>query len=137
MTWQHVVALAALTLILNGCDEALTAPTRTDLTGRWQLSSLQPAHSPPLAPRPGTVVGIEFMDDRISVQSDCNTCSGRYTMSGTSLVFSPMACTRRACLEGSIEGPFLQLLSTASSATTVPGRILRIEGPNGSLLFTR
>ena len=124
---------------LVACDESLTTPTRTDLLGRWQLMTIQrPASGSAITPRAGTVVGIEFLEsDRLSVQSDCNICSGGYLLEGTSFRVLPLACTRRACLGESLEGPYLELLSTASSAGVLPARALRIEGPNGTLVFRR
>lgn len=71
------------------------------------------------------------------MQSDCNSGAGGDTLSGTSFTLSPLACTRRACLAGSIEGPYLQLLSSASSATIIPGWMLKVEGPDGARVADR
>jgi heat shock protein HslJ len=133
----RTVLFAGFSLASTACDESLTTPTRTDLSGRWQLASLHLRTDPPITPPSETAVGIEFVDDHVSVQSDCNVCSGRYTLNGASLTLSALACTRRACREGSIEGTYLQILSTASTASGVPGRALKLEGPDGSALFRR
>ena len=131
------VVLVTLCLVSTACDERLTTPTRVDLTGRWRLSSIQPRGVRSIALPRDTAVGIEFTDIQLSVQSDCNVCSGRYTATGGAFSISLLACTRRACREGSIEGPYLQLLSTASGIAIVPERALRLEGPNGALVFLR
>jgi len=123
---------------MTACDEAPTSPTGGDLTGRWQLVSLQPMSGGTITPRPGTTVGVEFIGaDRIAVQSDCNSCAGGYTLSGSSFRLLPLACTLRACVSESIERPYLELLATASSATILRDGGLRLEGPNGVMTFTR
>ena len=135
---RRSAVVAALVLVLIACDESLTAPTRANLLGQWPLMSIQQRDGSVLTPRAGTNVGIEFLDeDRVAVQSDCNICSGRYALDGATFRVLPLACTRRACLVGSIEGPYLELLSAASSARISSGRALRLEGSAGTLTFVR
>lgn len=136
--WHCAALIAAMLVTMAACDESPTSPTGGDLAGRWQLVSLQPRSGGAITPRAGTTVGVEFIGaDRIAVQSDCNSCSGGYTLSGSSFRLLPLACTLRACVSESIEGPYLELLSTASSAAILPDRGLRLEGPNGVMTFTR
>lgn len=58
----------------------------------------------------------------LSAQVDCNKGVGTYTHSGSSLTFSPLAVTRMACPEGSMDSKFLNHLQWV--------RIMKIEGNN-------
>jgi heat shock protein HslJ len=128
--------MAAALLALAACDETPTAPTRQDLAGRWFVASLEPRNAAPISSG-STVLAIEFTDDRISVQGDCNTCTGGYTLTGGTIAMPLLACTRRACPQGSLEGPLLDLISTADTAGVVAGTTLIIEGRNGRIVLRR
>ena len=52
-------------------------------------------------------------DGRVAVKSDCNTGSGSYKAEGSSLTFSGIALTRRACLQGSQDSAFNRGLAGA------------------------
>jgi heat shock protein HslJ len=131
---RGVILLAVLALA--ACDETPTAPSRQDLTGRWLVSSLEPRNAEAITPR-AVVLALEFAEDRVSVQGDCNMCSGRYTLTGRTIAMPLLACTRRACPEGSLEGPLLDLVSTAQTAGIVSGTALIIEGQNGRIVLRR
>ena len=135
--WVGRWTIAVLLLFVIGCDETPTAPTRQDLTGSWRVTSIHFEDATPIAPPDGHVLTVEFADDRVSVQTGCNACSGRYALTGQEIGFSLLACTRRACPEGSLEGPFLLLLETARTAGIVTGTTLVIAGEKGELLLRR
>jgi heat shock protein HslJ len=134
---MHAVSAALLAATMSACDETLTAPTPDDLSGAWQLLSLAPRNAPVLMPKPETPMGVEFSGDRISIRSDCNSCSGSFSASSGTFRLSPLACTLRACIAESLEGPYLQLLTTANTINVLPGRLLTLDGPNGTLSFRR
>jgi heat shock protein HslJ len=129
-----VVSIAVLAM---ACDETPTAPSRLDLSGRWVVSSMQPVSGVEIVPRSGVALALEFADDRVAVQSDCNICSGRYALAGDALTFSLLACTRRACLQDSYESTFLDLVSSVETAGLAPGRVLILTGRNGRILLRR
>jgi heat shock protein HslJ len=130
-------AIAALTVGVLACDESPTAPTADDLNGRWQLTAIEPRGRPAIAPRAGTDVGLEFMGERLLIRSDCNACSGSVNTANGTFRTSALACTLRACTEDSIEGPYLQLLTSATTISVIAGGVLRLDGPDGSLSFRR
>jgi heat shock protein HslJ len=133
---RRLIAVAML-LVVAACDETPTAPSQDELAGRWRVSSIRLKSAHTITP-PGSVdLAVEFTGDRVSVQSDCNTCSGLYALNGETIMMPLLACTRRACPEGSLEGPFLELLSTAQTAAIVGETVLVVGGPRGELLFHR
>ena len=129
--------VAAAVLLAVACDETPTTPSAQEIAGRWVVERMQPLNGATITPPSGVVLAIDFAGDRISVQGDCNVCSGRYTLTGRTLTLSPLACTRRACREGSLEGPFFDLLATAQSAQLVPGPLLLIESQRGRIVLRR
>jgi heat shock protein HslJ len=58
-------------------------------------------------------------------------------VSDGTIALAPLACTRRACSGASLEGPFLDLLSTARTVGTVSGTILLLDGPRGQIVLRR
>ena len=82
-------------------------------------------------------MGIEFVGNRITIRSDCNSCSGTFSASSGDFRLSQVICTLRACTNESLEGPYLQLLTTADTISVVPSQVLTLQGPNGSLAFSR
>jgi heat shock protein HslJ len=129
--------MAAMVVAAVACNETPTAPSRQDLSGRWTVSSLQPANAAVVTPQGGVVLAMDFADDRVFVQSDCNTCSGPYTLTGTSIAMPNLACTRRACLGTNYEDLFLDLISTTQTADMVPGESLALVGPRGRIVLRR
>jgi heat shock protein HslJ len=82
---------------------------------------------------------LEFGENSsLRVQADCNKGAGTYTLDGSSLTFSPVATTRRACPDGSQDALFLKDLQWV--------RIVKVEGNDmyldlfadgGTMKFTR
>jgi heat shock protein HslJ len=130
--WAVVVLLVAA-----ACNEPPTAPSRQDLNGRWVVSSLQPANAAAITPQGSVALAMEFADERVSVQSDCNTCAGAYTLNGAAISMPNLACTRRACIGPSHEDMFLDLISGAEAADVVPGESLVLSGQRGRIVLRR
>jgi len=78
---------------------------------------------------------LEFpSDERLSVRADCNRCNGGYSLIDGTLEIGLLACTLAACPPGSLDGPYLSALG---SATTLEqeGQTLRIVYREGALRF--
>jgi heat shock protein HslJ len=130
--WLLIVAL----IILASCDETPTTPTAQDVSGRWVVSSLQPANAATITPPDGSLA-VEFDGDRLSVRGDCNICSGGYALTGRTITVSALACTRRGCPVGSLDDPFFDLVASAETAGLVGGQVLLLEGRRGQIAFRR
>jgi heat shock protein HslJ len=128
-----VFALAA-GIVAGGCDESPTNPSDLrDVT--WRLEAMEPTGAP--------VIGVSNPDrytlrldanGRASVRSDCNSCSGTYTLDGVTLRFGPLACTRAFCGNDSLDTPFTTALGNARSAFASEG-LLTVRADNAVLKF--
>ncbi len=95
----------------------------------WRLVAIEPATGPSIAVADGSRYWIEFLSEtRLSARADCNTCSGSYTLSGTTVTIGPLACTRAFCGEASLDTPFTQGLTDARELT-LDEQLLQIKSP--------
>ena len=109
------VLMAALTAM--GCGDSPTSPS--ELTGRmWRLVSIDAATGPSTVVTDPSRYWLEFLSDtRLSARADCNTCSGNYSLSGTTVSIGALACTRAFCGETSLDTVFMQGLTEAKTLT--------------------
>jgi heat shock protein HslJ len=129
-----LIAVAALTIVVPACGESPTSPS--DLTGgTWRLVAIEPVTGPSIAVTDGSRYWIEFVSEtQISARADCNSCSGSYTLSGTTVTIGPLACTRAFCGETSLDTPFTQGLTEARELT-LDEQLLQIKSPTTTLKF--
>ena len=131
------LAVAVMVLTAVACNETPTAPSRQDLIGRWVVSSLQPVNAASVTPQSGVELVMDFTDERVSVQGDCNNCFGGYTLTGGSIAMPTLACTRRACVGTNYEDVFFDLISSAHTAEVVPAHSLVLSGQRGRIVLRR
>ena len=105
-----------LTLLI-ACSDSPTEPS--DLLGvTWRLVSIEPATGSSTVVSNPERYTLEFLDDsRVAVRADCNTCGGTYAVSGDTLSFGPLACTRAFCGEQSLDTPYTQALASPLTAS--------------------
>lgn len=67
-----------------------------------------------IVPDDPTKYTLEFLPDTsVVAQVDCNRGRGAYNLDGQSITIGPLAITRMACPEGSLDAKFLQQLEAA------------------------
>jgi len=144
-----LVVLASLASLVVGCAES-TAPTSpssvssgsntltTDqLTGTWNLVSIQSAGQAEQTVPQGAPYVLTFADGRLSTRADCNLCGGGFKLSGQTLTAGPaLACTRAACPTMAFESTYTALLS-GDSTVTLSGNTLVLSSARGVLRFAR
>jgi heat shock protein HslJ len=114
------VVLLVTALAVAGCDEQPTSPgpgtPAAGLTGHtWTLVNVTRNGQPvPVAGASRYTVRFAANGD-LAVRSDCNSCGGTYTASGSSLRTSGLACTEAFCGDTSFDGEFTRALSQAAS----------------------
>ena len=95
----------------QGCGgEIMTA-----IEGGWRVIRLGGSPLPE-----GVIVTIEFgPEGRVSGRTGCNRFTGRYTLTGEGLSFSPLGVTRMACPSPQMETEqrFLDLIQKVTRAT--------------------
>ena len=110
-------AVVAVFLLAGGCDESPTRPS--DIEGQtWRLVSLERAGAASTTIADPSRYTLRFVDGgRVNVRSDCNSCGGAYSLTGTSLSVGALACTRAFCGDASLDGEYTRALQTARSLT--------------------
>jgi len=138
--WRRLGITVAVLLIFPfltaGCDSD-SSGTPAEIIALWQLQEfiLDDGTTTPVDDPAKYTIDFRPGGD-VSIQADCNRCSGRYFVDGSSLAFSPpMACTIAACLPGSFDGQFQVALSTVSSYE-ITDRSLFLHYAGGELRLT-
>ena len=136
-----MVRAVALTLVLlsaAGCEHSSpNSPTQAALEGTWRIISIQPASQPVQTAPVGVRYQVAFDNGLTRVQVDCNTCSGSYTRSETTLTIGPtLACTRAACETASYESAVLALLGGEHQVSTTLHN-MTLTSSRGSVLLQR
>jgi heat shock protein HslJ len=131
--------LFTTSILFAGCGdgvEPLTGPSSV-IGGAWKLQSLEtPAGGLVTVARPENYT-VEFRDaGALAVKADCNSCNGSYSISGSSLTISALACTRAFCGAASLDTPFLTVLTNATTFGVL-GLDLTIDSPKGSARLNR
>ena len=117
-----------------GGSSALTAD---QLIGTWQLHSIQAAGQGQQARPAGAAYTLTFSADRVSTRVDCNSCSGSYSIAGSTLTVSDaMACTRAACPTMAFEQVYTSLLG-GQHTIEVNDSVLILTSARGELRFMR
>ncbi|HXC58210.1 MAG TPA: META domain-containing protein [Steroidobacteraceae bacterium] len=130
-----LLPLLALALVIAGCattgDSAAPVP---ELSGtRWFVTAID--GRPPLRDMPLTA---DFtVEGRITGDSGCNSFSGPYVQTGSTVQIGELLSTRRACVDSNLqrqEGRLLDILQGASMAHLVRGR-LQLRAGDGTLVL--
>ncbi len=111
----RAAVLAAGLLLAAACDESLTRPS--DIEGQtWRLVSLTRTGTASINVADPSRYTLRFADGgHVNVRSDCNTCGGAYSLTGTSLSIGALACTRAFCGDASLDADYTRALQTARS----------------------
>jgi heat shock protein HslJ len=131
---KAVLLLLALAVGAVACDKNPVAPTAiTNIT--WKLEVIERVDGVTIAvPNPEQYT-VRFEDDgQLSVRADCNTCTGRYVLEGSSLFVNAVACTRAYCGLTSFDVSYAEALESVRMAT-VSGNQLTITGTGFTLRF--
>jgi heat shock protein HslJ len=79
---------------------------------------------------------MHLADDRATVKSDCNSCSGSYSLADNMLQIGALACTRVACQDGSLD-PIFPLTLSATHTVTLDDGGLVLQNNAATLRFQR
>lgn len=101
----------------------------------WKLETVARANTPTITvPNPDQFT-VRFEDNNnLTVRADCNSCSGRYTLDGSSISIGNLACTLIACPTPGVDQIFTMALQNARTART-SGNQLIMTGPDYTLTF--
>jgi heat shock protein HslJ len=127
------------TMVACDSSNSTTSPDAAleDPTGDWALQSFRLADGSTIpVPDPShyTLDLGASEDGRAHLRADCNLCNGGYELSGSTLVFGPMACTLAACPPGSLERDYLVALGSTTTYRR-SGNALELDYDGGVLHF--
>ena len=124
--------------VIAGCaDNTPTSPTPDSVDGVWRIISIQPASQAVQAAPVGAQYQIGFEDARAFLRVDCNTCTGPFTLDGSTLTIGPaLACTRAGCATASYESAVVSLLSGAHQVSATLHN-LTLTSTRGAILLQR
>jgi heat shock protein HslJ len=139
MNVRCIGTLIVVSSLLMSCSgTSLTGPSETGITRiTWKLRSIQQFGNARVQIQNPDRFTVLFAEDRrVSVRADCNTCTGKFELSGSSLRLSTLACTRAFCGADSPDTQFLNALERVTTAS-VDREILTIASPDTVLIFER
>ena len=128
------LVLLILTVGAVGCDESPTGPTElVDIT--WKLETVAHVGSALVTvPNPDQYTVRFETNGTLSVRADCNTCTGRYVLDGSTVSIGNLACTLIACPTPGVDTLFTSGLQNAKTVT-VSNNNLIMTGPEFTLRF--
>jgi heat shock protein HslJ len=103
----------------------------------WALVSLQREGSDPIVVQDPSRYTLRLEEDgRVAVKSDCNSCGGSYSISGSAVEFNTIACTKVACPGGSLD-PDYALALEGPKTVSLDGSQMTVRGNRVTLRFRR
>jgi heat shock protein HslJ len=133
---MKTLPLLGLILALGaaGCDENPVSPSQiTNIT--WKLESIARVGNALVSvPNPEQYTVRFESNNRVSVRADCNSCSGSYTLDGSSLSIGQLACTLIACPMPGLDTLFTSALQNVRTVN-VTGNQLVLTGTEVTLRF--
>jgi heat shock protein HslJ len=128
------VVIAALA-VSAGCEDNPTAPSNV-IARNWQLVSFQTEGSGLVTVQDPSRYTLRLEEDgRASVKSDCNSCAGRYTLAGSTLELGPVACTKVACGDDSLDQTYARALE-GRKTVEIDDSQLTVRGAGVTLHFS-
>jgi heat shock protein HslJ len=130
-------SLCALALTLVFALAACTTAPPPALTGiTWQWVEFTSANETIFVTRPQNFTLTLVADGSLSLQAECNSGGGSYTLSGQHITFNDMMTTLMYCGDDSQDSLFLNLLSQVTSYVLEEGVLfLELPGDGGSMQF--
>jgi len=132
----RVFVLLLTAILATACDDDPTDPS--DVIGdTWRLEVIELTGAPPLTVDNPSRYTLRLEENgRAAVMSDCNTCSGPYTLAGSALMLGPIACTKVACGPGSLDPQYAKGLESAQSVSLGESTMV-VRGDGVTLRFRR
>jgi heat shock protein HslJ len=125
-----VTALAASV----ACENNPTSPSDV-VAHNWQLVSFETEGSGLVMVQDPSRYTLRLEEDgRASVKSDCNSCGGTYTLTGTTLELGGIACTKVACGDDSLDPTYARALE-GPKTVSVDDSQLTVRGAGITLHF--
>lgn len=123
--------------LLASCETSTSVQeSRSELQGAWALQAFELASGQTVRVSDPSRYTLEFRGSEVGLRVDCNSCGGSYEISGDELRLGNLACTLAFCAAGSLDGQYLDALSSASTFS-LSGDELSIRYALGVMRFRR
>lgn len=136
--YRVVGNLMTIQLASGGGFLTFTRASSNPLPGtKWQWNYTQTPKET-FTPNAPSSYTLEFKVGTVTVQADCNTGSGKYTVKRNSIQLGPIAMSMRACAGETLDSRFLQQLS-AARLFEIDGDKMRIDlfADSGNMHFSK
>ena len=128
-----VVLTAAMA---SACEDSNPVAPSDVVAQNWGLVSLQRDGSGVVVADPAKYTLRLEEDGRVGVKSDCNSCGGSYSLSGSDLEFSAIACTKVACQTPTLDPDYALALEGPKTVSLSDSELV-IRGSGVTLRFRR
>ena len=131
------VLLISVVAALGCSDGTPASPTAESLEGVWRIISIHPTGQAVQTAPTAARYQVGFEEERVFVRVDCNTCTGPFTVSGSTLTIGPtLPCTRAACETAAYESAVVAMLSGQHQMATTTHN-LTLTSSRGTMLLQR
>ena len=136
---SNIIFILSIPLLLFfvycGSDKDTLQPTLTDNT--WKLTKIETGKNvEKLIGKPNNYT-IRFYDDgKLKVKSDCNKCSGKYTVTSKFIKLSNLDCSNKICGKESFDYLYKKFLNESSSFSLDPNGLV-LESFKGKLVLSK
>jgi heat shock protein HslJ len=129
------IAFAAATTAA-ACSSQPLAPS--DIVGTaWQLHTVHENGSDLISVVEPSRYTLQLQESgHVAAKSDCNSCGGSYTLSGSSLTLNQVVCTKVFCGDRSLDHFYTRALD-GPTTVSVNGSEMTIDGNGITLVFTQ
>ena len=107
----------------------------TALSGTWNVTNYNNGMEAVVTPLPETLINMMFEGGRVSGSASCNTFTGAYRLSGSSIAIGPLATTLRLCVPDELNQQEQQVLAALAATTTydLSGNLLTFRDDAGAM----
>ena len=131
---------SALTLANGGVtvhltDRVVADPDRPLVGTHWVVDGIVSGDAVSSL-RAGVVAGLTFEQDRVAVETGCNSGGGPVTIEATTFTVGPLALTKKACVPetAAVESAVVATLNGTVGYTIEADRLKLTNGPTGLML---
>jgi heat shock protein HslJ len=124
-----------LNMRLSSGNMIFVPQSASALDGSWNVTNYNNGMEAVVSPLPGTLVNMMFEGGRVSGSASCNTFTGAYTVSGSSIAIGPLATTLRLCVPDELNQQEQQVLAALAATTTyeLSGNLLTFRDDAGAM----
>ena len=136
MTVKIIILLIPSILIILSCETDRKSEEQTLTDSSWKLMKIETGkQSEKVIDSPKNYTIRFYVDGKLKVKSDCNNCSGNYTVAGKFIKFINLDCSKQFCGKNSFDYIYKKFLNESTSFSLRSDSLV-LESYSGKLLLT-